>query len=78
MTQTDAILAALRRGAPLTPADALRLFGCFRLAARISDARKLLDPDEDILSERVTVSPGVSVARYRLVRREPVQAALGL
>lgn len=39
-TQTEMILAALRRGERLTPLDALRRFGCFRLAARIDDLRR--------------------------------------
>ena len=34
-TQTDAILAHLERGLPITPLDALRLYGCFRLGARV-------------------------------------------
>ena len=38
-SQCDAILDYLRRGKILTPLDALRLFGCFRLAARIHDLR---------------------------------------
>lgn len=40
MTQTAAILEALKQGSRLTPMDALRRFGCFRLAARIWDLRK--------------------------------------
>lgn len=39
MTQADAILQALRAGDRLTPLDALRRFGCFRLAARIHDLK---------------------------------------
>ena len=38
-TQNDLILASLKRGTRLTPIDALRDFGCFRLAARICDLR---------------------------------------
>lgn len=34
------ILNALLNGEELTPLDALRRFGCFRLAARIFDLRK--------------------------------------
>lgn len=78
MRQVDAILAALRRGAVLTPADALRGYGSFRLAARINDCRKLLEPDEVIVSERVNVAPGVTVARYRLVHRAPAQLEMAL
>jgi len=40
MTQPDAILQALQAGVKLTPADALRDYGCMRLAARIYDLRQ--------------------------------------
>jgi len=33
MSQIDGIRAHLLRGKPITPMQALRLFGCFRLAA---------------------------------------------
>ena len=39
MTQTQRILIYLQSGKQLTPIDALKKFGCFRLAARISDLR---------------------------------------
>jgi hypothetical protein len=39
-SQNDAILHALKFGRKLTPMAALRLFGCFRLAARIYELRK--------------------------------------
>ena len=38
-TQNEAILAHLKRGFSLTSMEALNLFGCFRLAARISDLK---------------------------------------
>jgi hypothetical protein len=38
-TQTDRILAYLKRGKPLTPIQALSRFGVFRLAARIAELR---------------------------------------
>lgn len=40
-TQNAKILAHLKRGETITPKDALALFSCFRLAARIGDLRKL-------------------------------------
>ncbi len=74
MTQTDAIVAALRSGRRLTPIEALNDFGCFRLAARISDAKALLREGEEIVSETVRVSGGKSVASYHLRYIErPVQ-----
>ena len=38
-SQTARIKAALLRGEKLTPMDALRRFGCFRLGARIWELR---------------------------------------
>ena len=40
MTQNDAIRAHLESGRTITPLDALRDYGCFRLAARIDDLRR--------------------------------------
>jgi hypothetical protein len=39
-SQNNRILAYLRQGHSLTPLVALRLFGCFRLAARAWDLRQ--------------------------------------
>ena len=39
MTQTQAIRKHLIERGSLTPVDALNLYGCFRLAARIRDLR---------------------------------------
>lgn len=39
MSQIDAIRAYLLRGKPITPLQALNLFGCFRLAAVIFNLR---------------------------------------
>lgn len=39
MKQTQRILIYLKSGKSLTPIEALQKFGCFRLAARISDLR---------------------------------------
>jgi hypothetical protein len=68
-TQTELVLDELRRRgeAGLTPIEALRDIGTFRLAARISDAKALLRADEEIISQRV---PGQSYNRYTLRRRE--------
>jgi hypothetical protein len=38
-TQNQAILHYLKMGRKLTPMAALRLFGCFRLAARVWELR---------------------------------------
>ena len=62
-SQADAILAYLKDGNGITPIDALNLFGCFRLGARIADLKKR---GYDIVTERVKVSGGKYVARYHL------------
>jgi hypothetical protein len=40
MSQKDAIREYLESGKALTPIDALNMFGCFRLGARIHDLRE--------------------------------------
>lgn len=60
-SQYDQILTALRNGARLTSLDALRMFGCFRLASRISDMKKNGVPIE---SETVKTDSGKRVSRY--------------
>lgn len=39
-SQATQILKSLQAGNRITPQDALREFGCFRLAARIADLRR--------------------------------------
>jgi len=41
MSQTTQILNYLQEGNKITGIEALNLFGCFRLSARIKDAEKL-------------------------------------
>jgi len=41
LTQTQAIQKHLEDGNSITALEALNLFGCFRLAARISDIKSL-------------------------------------
>lgn len=40
MSQTKLILEHLRKGNSLTPIEALNLFGCFRIAARVLELKK--------------------------------------
>lgn len=60
-TQTEAILADMRQGMSVTALDALNRYGCFRLAARINDIRKL---GHVVHVETVEVAGGKRVARY--------------
>jgi hypothetical protein len=62
MSQTHAILAHLRRS-PITPIQALEVYGCFRLAARIEELRAAGHP---IKTEWVRKGEK-RFARYRLV-----------
>lgn len=64
-SQTAQIKAALLRGEKLTPMDALRRFGCFRLGARIWDLRN--QQGMNIKTERHRTKNGKIVAAYSLV-----------
>ena len=61
-TQTERILNYLSKGKGITPIDALNRFGCFRLAARISDLRR---DGHAIFTDSVTKN-GKTFASYRL------------
>lgn len=73
MTQTEQVLEGLRKRGEegLTPQDALRWYGCMRLAARIADLKPMLRPDEEIVNE------GKTYARYVLRRKADQQTGLG-
>lgn len=63
-SQSAQIKAALLRGETLTPLDALRRFGCFRLGARIWELRHKCGMD--IRAVRHTTESGKTVAAYSL------------
>lgn len=62
-SQESAILAHLKSGRAITPIDALSLYRCFRLGARIYGLKKA---GFDIERKMVTVPSGKRVASYRL------------
>lgn len=62
-SQQAKILAALKAGRKLTPIDALREFGCFRLGGRICELRQAGHSIETDMVEE----DGKWFARYRLV-----------
>lgn len=63
MSQTRQIREHLESGRSITPREALRLYGCFRLGARIWDLRDAgLDIETTIVAEG-----GKHFASYRLV-----------
>ncbi len=61
-SQNDMIHEYLLAGNSITPVDALREFGCFRLAARIDDLRGRGDDIETITEKK----NGKKYARYAL------------
>lgn len=62
-SQAGQILDHLRRIGPITPLEALELYGCFRLAARIKDLREL---GWAIETGTHHIPSGKTVARYWL------------
>ncbi len=67
VAQKKRIAVYLLAGNSITQMDALRMFGCFRLASRINDLR---NEGYDIATERVLTSNGKRVASYRMVEGE--------
>lgn len=65
-TQLENIREHLEAGRSITPLDALNLYGCFRLGARIADLKKQgMDIRTDIIHDDRN---GKKYASYRLVR----------
>lgn len=62
-SQCKRILAYLLTGSRITSLEALRLFGCMRLASRISDLRKS-HPEIKFKATRVETTTGKRVAQY--------------
>lgn len=62
-SQNAKIRAWLEDGNTLTQLQALKLFGCFRLASRIHDLR---DRGLNIIKEMVTGDNGKRYAQYQL------------
>jgi hypothetical protein len=63
-TQTDRLLEYLQEHPEgITPLEALKVIGTFRLAARVYDLRKR---GHRIVEQDEVVSGGARVARYRL------------
>lgn len=63
MTHNQQILAHLKEGQTITPVEALSLFGCFRLGARIYDLKQ---DGHQIEKDMIETPGGARVARYRL------------
>ena len=69
LSQCDYILAYLRSGNTLTPAEAYERFGSLALHSRVAELR---ERGHEIECELVEVPSGKHVGRYRLVEREAV------
>jgi hypothetical protein len=61
-SQNDRILSYLSGGRSITPLEALRLFGCFRLGARIYDIQK----DGHTIKRAMVEKGGKRFAQYWL------------
>lgn len=66
MSQSHAILKHLKSGKTLTPLEALRLYGCMRLAARV---HYLKGSGNDIITRQKHLKNGKKVAEYVLISR---------
>lgn len=64
VSQSNAILAYMQKGNTITGIEALNLFGCFRLPARIADLKKV---GYKIKSEMIKLTNGKRVAQYTLL-----------
>jgi hypothetical protein len=71
-SQNALIKGWLLNGYSLTQMEALNQFGCFRLAARISDLR---DEGLHIIRDMVTLENGKRVARYICLNKKMREAA---
>lgn len=67
MTQNQMILNHLKAYGSITPRDALELYGCMRLGARIYDLKRAgYDIESRIESHKNSYGERVSYARYTL------------
>lgn len=62
-SQCKRIYTYMMNGNRITSLEALRMFGCMRLASRISDLRQR-HPEADIRVETIQVSTKKKVAQY--------------
>ena len=66
-SQNKMILDYLMKGNRLTSLEALSMFGCMRLASRISDIRKN-HPDINIVVDRIETATKKKVAQYYILQ----------
>ena len=63
MSQNKQIADYLNKGKKLTPIDALKKFGCFRLAARIADLR---NEGMNIVTKTIKLDNKKQIAQYSI------------
>ena len=69
MSQSDQILAHLKKGRTITPLEALRLFGTMRLAARINELKNKGIPVTCTICKVSGKNGTISrVAKYRIAK----------
>jgi hypothetical protein len=68
MSQTNEILAYIKKK-PITPIEALKRFGCLRLAARISELRFA----GHFINTELVSKNGKKFARYSLIKERKCQ-----
>jgi len=61
--QNTAVLNHMKKDGNITAIEALNLYGCFRLAARIYELKK---EGFEIVAEQVDIGDNRSIARYSL------------
>ena len=65
MSQNETILEYLQKGHTLTQAEAIALFGCYRLGARIYEIRELgFDIRKNMVEAKNRFGDNVRFARY--------------
>lgn len=69
-SQERKIMGHMFRGNRITPLDALNLYGCERLAARVADIKKR---GIDVKSEYVTLPNGKRVKSYWIEDKYPTK-----
>lgn len=67
MTQCDKIYDYMKNNGSITPLDALREFGCMRLAARINDlSRRGVNIKSEMVTSKNMYGDAVKYAKYSL------------
>lgn len=71
-SQRAQIRKHLEGGGTLTAMDALNMFGCWNMKARVNEIRQALQEEGNqfvVITEMIPVSPKKRVARYRIEKK---------